>query len=165
MSRLSLATVFGTFILLATILPALGADEKPVAEVRYYLGESRMMTPDGKLLRTSLSLVKRVLSQADSRIEEHVLSVGDKDAKAFVVVMAVKGKKFTVTERSKTFTGAGELQGEAWKWKGWKSVTKLAGGAGMVTSEDKLTDQGCRRRSATPDPTGRSVCCSRSRSS
>ena len=32
--------------------------------------------------------------------------------------------------------------GEAWKWKEWKSVTKLAGGAGTVTSEDKLTDQG-----------------------
>ena len=42
--------------------------------------------------------MKRVVNQADSRIEEHVLSVGDKETKAFVVVMAVKGKKFTVTE-------------------------------------------------------------------
>ena len=34
------------------------------------------------------------------------------------------------------------MTGEAWLWTRWKSVTKLAGGAGTVTSEDKLTERG-----------------------
>jgi hypothetical protein len=37
--------------------------------------------------------VKRLVNQADSRIEEHVLSIGEKDKK-FVVVMEVAGSKF-----------------------------------------------------------------------
>jgi hypothetical protein len=111
-------------------------------ETSYYLGESKMTTPDGKLIRTSLSLVKRVVNKKESRIEEHLLSVSEKDSKAFVVTLAVKDSKFTVSEGSGAFAGEGELIGEAWRWKEWKSVTKLAGGAGTVTSEDKLTDRG-----------------------
>ena len=130
MSRCSRTALFAVLLSLATVPRAEAADERPAAESRYFLGESKMMTPDGKLVRTSLSLVRRVVNQADSRIEEHVLSVGDKETKAFVVVMAVKGRKFTVTERSESFSGEGELEGDAWKWKEWKSVTKLAGGRG-----------------------------------
>jgi hypothetical protein len=118
------------------------AAEPTEQETTYYLGESRMMSPDGKIIRTSLSLVKRVVSKKDSRIEEHVLSVGEKDSKAFVATLAVKDAKFSVSEKSGSFTGDGELVGEAWKWTAWKSVTKLAGGAGTVTSEDKLTERG-----------------------
>jgi len=142
MSNNSAAVVFGTFLSLTTMCSVSRAEDKPAVEASYFLGESKMSTPDGKLVRTSLSLVKRLVNQSDSRIEEHVLSINEKDVKAFVVVLEVKGKKFTVTERSNSFTGEGELVGDAWKWKEWKSVTKLTGGAGTVTSEDKLTDQG-----------------------
>lgn len=118
------------------------AAEPMEVETSYYLGESKMTTPDGKLLRTSLSLVKRVVNKKESRIEEHVMTVTERDSRAFVAIFAVKDSKFTVTEKSESFTGEGELIGEAWKWKEWKSVTKLPGGAGTVTSEDKLTDRG-----------------------
>ena len=118
------------------------AAEPMKVETTYYLGESKMATPDGKLIRTSLSLVKRVVNKKESRIEEHVLSVGEMESKAFVVTMDVKGSKFTMSEKSGSFTGDGELMGEAWRWTEWKSVTKLAGGAGTVTSEDKLTERG-----------------------
>jgi hypothetical protein len=121
-------------------LAAAYADDKPAGEATYYFGESKMTTPDGKPIRTSLSLVKRVVNPNESRIEEHVLTITDRESKAFVVVMEVKGKKFTMTERSNAFTGDGELVGEAWKWKEWKSTSKVGGGT--VTSEDKLTDQG-----------------------
>jgi hypothetical protein len=111
-------------------------------ETTYYLGESKMTTPDGRLIRTSLSLVKRVVNKEERRIEEHVLSISEKDSKLFTVTMSVKDSEFTISEQSGSFTGEGELIGEAWKWTEWKSVTKLAGGAGTVTSEDKLTDRG-----------------------
>jgi hypothetical protein len=125
----------------------LAQDKSP--QVEYFLGESRMMTPAGKPFRTTLSLVKRVVNQADSKIEEHVLSIDENNAtKAFVVVMEVKGSKFTMTEKSKAFTGEGELIGEAWKWKEWRSVSKLPGGAGTLTSEDKLTERGLSAKKA-----------------
>jgi hypothetical protein len=127
---------------LAAILPTALAGDKPAVEASYFLGESKMTTPDGKPIRSSLSLVKRLVNQTDSRIEEHVLSINERDTRAFVVVQEVKGHKFTMTERSNAFSGEGELVGEAWKWKEWKSVSKLAGGAGTVTSEDKISDQG-----------------------
>ena len=142
MSRISLIAVSVVGFALAAGGQVLSAAEPTEAETTYYLGESKMTTPDGKLIRTSLSLVKRVVNKKDSRIEEHVLSVGEKESKAFVVAMAVKGPKFTVSEKSGAFSGDGELVGEAWKWTEWKSVTKLAGGAGTVTSDDKLTERG-----------------------
>jgi hypothetical protein len=134
--------MLGTLLPLATILPIAVAQDKAAVEASYFLGESKMTTPDGKPIRTSLSLAKRLVNKADSRIEEHVLSINERDTRAFVVVQEVKGNKFTMTERSNAFSGEGELVGEAWKWKEWKSVAKLAGGAGTVTSEDKITDQG-----------------------
>jgi hypothetical protein len=137
------AVLFGGFLTLAAGGPASRDGDKPAPEVTYFLGESKMTTPEGRLLRTTLSLVKRVVNQADSRIEEYVLSIDERDAaKAFVVVMEVKGTKYTLTERSNSFTGEGDLVGEAWKWKEWKSVARLAGGAGTVISEDKLTEHG-----------------------
>jgi hypothetical protein len=134
--------MLGALLPLATILPTALAEDKPAVEASYFFGESKMTTPDGKPIRTSLSLVKRVVNQPDSRIEEHVLSINERDTKAFVVLMEVKGNKFTLTERSNAFSGEGELFGEAWKWKEWKSVTKLRGGAGTITSEDKISDPG-----------------------
>src|SRR5437763_14984934 len=72
--------------------PASAAD-KPAVEAGYFLGESKMTTPDGKHARTSLSLVKRVVNQTDSRIEEYVLTIGEKDSKEFVAIQEVKGNK------------------------------------------------------------------------
>ena len=141
MSRTWFVAVYAVFVVTMAGRSSSAAEPTEV-ETSYYLGESKMTTPDGKLIRTSLSLVKRVVNPKESRIEEHVLSVTEKDSKAFVVTLAVKGSRFTVSEKSAAFTGEGELFGEPWKWKEWKSVTKLAGGAGTVTSEDKLTDRG-----------------------
>src|SRR5262249_21119969 len=148
MSRRCLLAVCAVGMTLTVGDGLLHAAEPMQVETSYYLGESKMTTPDGKLIRTSLSLVKRVVNEKESRIEEHVLSVGEKDSKAFVVTLEVKGSKFTVSERSGSFTGDGELVGEAWKWTEWKSVTKLAGGAVTVTSEDKLTERGLSAKKA-----------------
>jgi hypothetical protein len=120
----------------------LRADDPPTVTTQYFLGESKMLSPDGKVVRTTISLVKRVLKPSENKIEEHVLSTDEKTpAKAFVVVFAVTGNKFTLTDDSKVFSGGGELKGDAWKWTAWKSTTQLPGGA-TVVSEDKLTDHG-----------------------
>ena len=156
MSRSWLVAAYAAFVVLMGGRSSAAAEPMEV-ETSYYLGESKMTTPDGKLIRTSLSLVKRVVNKKESRIEEHVLSVSDKDSKAFVVTLEVKGSRFTVSERSKSFTGEGELVGEAWKWKEWKSVTRLAGGAGTVTSEDKITDRGLTAKKSFAGADGKIV--------
>src|SRR5437660_88438 len=102
------------------------ADDKPETTTQYFLGESKMVTPEGRAIKTSLALVKRVLKPAENKIEEHVLSIDEKSpAKSFVVVLTVTGNKFTLTDDSKTFTGDGNLKGNAWKWTEWKSTSKL----------------------------------------
>ena len=119
------------------------ADEKPAIQTEYYLGESKMTTPTGQLIRTSLSLVKRILNKTENRIEEHVMTIDEKGPpRSFVVTMDVRGAKCTLSEKSKSFEGEGELFGDAWAWKGWKTATRMAGGMGTVVSEDKLTDRG-----------------------
>lgn len=157
MNRCYSAVVMAALLSVLTVGQTCLADDKPGVETQFYLGESKMTTPDGKLVRTSLSLVKRVLNPAQNRIEEHVLSIGEKEAKAFVVLMEVKGKTFTMTERSQSFTGAGELVGEAWKWNEWKSVSKLPGGAGTTTSEDRLTEKGLSAKKTYAGPDGKVV--------
>jgi hypothetical protein len=109
-------------------------------ESTYYLGESKMTTADGKPIRSSISLVKRVVDKDASQIVEHVLTINEKESKAFVTTLVVKGSRFTISEQSGSFTGEGELMGEPWRWKEWKSVTKITGGSGTVISEDKLTE-------------------------
>lgn len=154
MSRCYPIVVWVAGLILAVGDCRLRAAEPAETETAYYLGESKMTTADGKPVRTSLSLVKRVVKRKDGRIEEHVLSLGEKESKAFVVTLEVKDTKFTVSEKSGAFSGSGELVGEAWKWAEWKSVTKLAGGAGTVTSEDKLTDRGLSARKTFTDKAG-----------
>jgi hypothetical protein len=69
--------------------------------------------------------------------------------------MEVKGKTFTMTEKGKAFSGEGELVGDPWKWKEWKSTAKLAGGAGTITSEDKVTEKGLTARKVFTGPDGK----------
>ena len=137
------ACPFAITFFFAIITSASFVDEKPTVQIEYYLGESKMMTLDGKLIRTSLSLVKRVLNRDENKIEEHVMSIDEKaPARTFIVLFQVKGSKCTMSEQSKSFEGEGELFGDAWAWKGWKTTSKLAGGMGTVVSEDKLTERG-----------------------
>jgi hypothetical protein len=151
------AVIFGALLQLATVFPTALAGDQAAVETSYFFGESKMTTPEGKLFRTSLSLVKRVVNRTDSRIEEHVLSITERDTREFVAILEVKGQKFTMTERSKAFSGKGELVGEPWKWKEWKSVAKLAGDTGIVTSEDKVTAQGLAVRKSYAGANGKVI--------
>src|SRR5438309_10164383 len=107
MSRSWLVAACAAFVVIVGGRISAAAEPMEV-ETSYYLGESKMTTPDGKLIRTSVSLVKRLVNKKESRIEEYVLTVSEKDSKAFVATLTVKGSKFTVSEKSESFTGEGE---------------------------------------------------------
>jgi hypothetical protein len=154
MAMTSWANRFATVLMAAWATLSFAAGEPPAPVATCYLGESTMTTPDGKPIRTTLSLVKRVVNEAAGRIEEHVLSVNERNSKAFVVTMEVSGNHYTISEKSGAFTGEGELKGEPWHWKEWKSVTRLADGAGTVTSTDTLTDHGLHAAKTFAGPDG-----------
>ncbi len=112
----------------------------------YYLGETQVKTGDGKPLGNMVSLVKREVIPADSKIIETVLMVSSypgEPTKEFVAVFSVKGETFTMKEQSGAFAGDGELIGKPWAWTAWNSTSKVAGERGVtVVSRDKLNDRG-----------------------
>jgi hypothetical protein len=140
MRRFCSVVVRACLILVAAGSQFASSAEATEPQTAYYLGESKMTTPAGKPIRSSVALVKRIVNKDASQIVEHVLTINEKESKAFVTTLAIKGSRFTIAEQSGSFNGEGELVGEPWNWKEWKSVTKMAGGAGTVTSEDKLTE-------------------------
>lgn len=155
MSRFALLILLSMWTCLSGTA-ALRADEKPAEVTEYYLGESKMSLPSGQVVRTTLSLLKRVSDPRKSTIEEHVLSIdGKTPPKIFVVTFAVKGSTFTVSEKSKSFSGKGELIGDPWKWKAWKSETELPEGMGKVVSEDRVEEKGLSGKKTFTGPDGK----------
>lgn len=106
----------------------------------YFEGTSQIQLPDGRVLPGSAVLAKRTLDQKAGTITEQVISAASRGRPAteFVVNAKVFGSKFTMTEASGAFEGDGTLQGPAWKWTGWTSVSRLKDG-GKVESTDSAT--------------------------
>ncbi|MEO7999961.1 MAG: hypothetical protein ABI852_21090 [Gemmatimonadaceae bacterium] len=116
----------------------LGAQSGPVS--MYFEGTSQIQLPDGRILPGSAVLAKRTLNQKTSTITEQVISAGSRGRPAteFIVTAKVDGSKFTMTEASGAFDGDGTLQGPAWQWTGWTSISRLKEG-GRVESIDSAT--------------------------
>jgi hypothetical protein len=141
-------------LIAATLLAADG----PATKATYYLGESKVMTADGKSLGNMVMLVKRELRPAESRIIETVLMVSsrrDEPIKEYLTVLTVKGSRFTMREQSGAFSGSGELEGNPWEWSGWTSTSKMPGqNGGTIVSRDKLTERGMATSKELSGPDG-----------
>src|SRR5437764_702339 len=94
-------TVLGLAVALSTgalLARPCAAQALPPAQVDYFLGESKVTTPTGKHLGTTVSLVKRDTQPAEGKVYEHVCVLDPKKApKQFVVILEVKGAKFTLS--------------------------------------------------------------------
>ena len=65
-----------------------------------------MGSPTGQPYGASLSLVKRTISPADSRIIEVVISVDSKQpVKEYTTVFTIRGPSFTLKDNEGTFRG------------------------------------------------------------
>ena len=128
------------------LILAMFAVDGPTAKTTYYLGESKVMRPDGLPLGNLVALVKREVKPAESTIVETVLMVSSRPGepvKEYVTTLKVIGSKFTASEKSGGFEGVGELVGKPWEWTGWSSTSKLTGAnGGMVKSTDTLGGRG-----------------------
>jgi len=131
---------------LLLILATLADGPAPAPKPTYYLGESRVMTADGKPLGSLVSLVRREVKPAESKIVETVLMVSSRPGepiKEYVAVFSVAGSTFTVKEQGGAFAGDGDLVGKPWEWTAWNSTSKIPGPyGGTLRSRDRLTERG-----------------------
>ena len=139
-----------SFVVAATGVYA--ADER----VTYFLGEVRMSTPAGRLVATTLSLVRRAVTPDENRIVEVVASLdATKPTKEFTTVFAVQGSRFVMTDAEGTFTGAGEFKGAPWEWSGWSYEVEFTGATqGKLKGEDVLNADGLTARKSFMTPDG-----------
>ena len=70
-----------------------------------FIPKCRRKTLYGELRRHLGDVFRKLAQQKESRIEEYVLTVSEKDSKAFVATLAVKGSKFTVSEKEVSDAG------------------------------------------------------------
>ncbi|MEP7083461.1 MAG: hypothetical protein ABI854_01895 [Betaproteobacteria bacterium] len=128
------------------------ADER----VTYFLGEVRMSTPAGRLVATTLSLVRRALTPDENRMVEVVASIDStKPTKEFTTVFEVQGSRFVMKDAEGAFTGAGELKGAPWEWTGWSYEVEFTGATpGKLKGDDVLNGDGLTARKSFMTPDG-----------
>ncbi|MEO7761780.1 MAG: hypothetical protein ABIS68_07700 [Casimicrobiaceae bacterium] len=133
----------------------------PVDQESYLFGEVRTLTPDNRLLTTTLSLVRRVLKPSENRIVEIVETIeAGKPVREFTTVFEIAGAKFTIKDQEGTFSGHGELVGKPWEWTGWNYEVEMLGPRkGRLKGEDVLGPTGLsvRKSFITPDGTTRAL--------
>src|SRR4051812_21392320 len=87
----------------------------PATAYEWYQGKAEIFDATGQLLGTSEAMCRRRLFPAQSLIIEQAINFGkDGKAREFVTVFNVSGEKFRMAEANGSFTGGGELEGEAW---------------------------------------------------
>lgn len=104
-------------------------------ETRYYYGDVKFFSIEGKLSGETVSLVKRVLDPEHNKIMETVLQPGEKPGQAaqeYVVEMVRETDNVFKTNGSP----AGYLKffGKEWEWTSWDYSIPLEGGASLLGS-------------------------------
>ena len=122
----------------------------------YYKGAVTVHLADGRALPGGTTFVKRTLDPAKGTITELVVQAASRPKekpREFVVTMKVEGAHFTMTERSRAFTGEGELVGAPWAWTEWSSRSVLPDG-NTVESHDTLIGTGLQTEKKMKNPQG-----------
>jgi hypothetical protein len=136
-------TMLPIFALIIATITADGPEPAPVARASYYLGESKVFSPAGRPLGNLVTLTKREIYPAESKIVETVLTLSSnprEPSREFVAVSVIEGPTFKLREKSGAFSGSGELTGKAWAWHSWTTNERTQ--TAVVRSETQVTDRG-----------------------
>ena len=113
-------------------------------QVRYYVGEAKRSSDDGKSLGSEVFLAKRTVDRDQSTITEQPIIV-DENGKVteWTIRFTVKEDgTFTIEDDTKRMKGTGKLFGPAWKWTYFKATYKV-GDEVEIQDENFLSDESC----------------------
>ena len=126
------------------IVPLAAQAAEPVHEVTYFSGSTMVRLQDGRNVVASDSWVCRTVDQASNTITEQLITIDHRPnvpAREFIVTFHVtEDGTFTMQERKKAFVGAGYLQGPAWHWTAWHSLSLLPDGAYVDSKDQRVSD-------------------------
>lgn len=110
---------------------AAGCGDDPADQTRtyYYKGTNTTRSPDGQVIGTGETLLRRVFDGPNSQIFEHVITKDAQGIQENTLTFAVTGATFK--EDTTGFTGS--LTGEPWEWTAWTARGTLPNGL-MVES-------------------------------
>lgn len=132
-----------SFCLSAILLLCSSAESAQPPKTTYYLIESTMQIPEGRMLPASVALVKRVVDPDKGTIEESVLSLrGSAPAQEFVTIIKPQGNTAKISCANCEFAGEGEFTGEAWAWSGFKFKTRIPTLGQTIEGEDRFSPDG-----------------------
>jgi|SRR5215467_14121077 len=123
-------------------------------EKLYYVGESKMSDPSGRVYGSQVILLEKVLDPDHSIwVERAVVVKPDGKAEEFTMNHRVSGSTFTLDDTKGTVKGTGTLFGPAWKWTYWKGAFEATNGA-RIEDENFMADPNvlvARKRISAPD--------------
>lgn len=116
---------------LGSMAAGCGDDPADLTRTYYYKGTNTTRSPDGQVMGTGETLLRRVFDGPNSQIIEHVIT---RDAQQGLqentLTFAVTGATFK--ENTVGFTG--DLKGEPWEWTEWTSRGTLPNGLSVEST-------------------------------
>ena len=104
----------------------------------YYEGTSTALLPTGRSVPNGVILARRTVDPSVGTIVEQVVSDDHRRPPAeHVIEMRVQGSSFTMRMDGSSL-GVGTLDGDPWRWRAWRSTSRLPGGL-RVESVDTLS--------------------------
>ena len=143
----ALVAVFST-----VLLPGIcfGADVQKL----YYVGESKLSDPSGKVYGSQVILLEKVLDPDKSLfVERAVVVKPDGKPEEFIMNHRVTGNTFTLDDAKGTVKGSGTLFGPAWKWTYFKGTFEVTNGV-RIEDENFMADPSvlvARKKLTGPD--------------
>src|SRR5215468_9925254 len=99
-------------------------------EKLYYVGESKLSDPSGKVYGSQVILLEKVLDPDNNLFVERAIVVKpDGTAEEFTMNHRVTGNTFTLDDTKGMVKGSGTLFGPAWKWTYFKGTFEATNGA------------------------------------
>ena len=143
----ALVAVFST-----VLLPGIcfGADVQKL----YYVGESKLSDPSGKVYGSQVIVLEKVLDPDNSVFVERAIVVKpDGKAEEFTMNHRVTGNTFTLDDPKGMVKGSGTVFGPPWKWTYFKGSFEATNGV-RIEDENFMADPSvlvARKKISGPD--------------
>jgi hypothetical protein len=139
-------------IFFAILLPGISFGTE--VEKLYYVGESKLSAPSGKVYGSQVILLEKILDPDKSLFVERAIVVKpDGKPEEFIMNHRVTGNTFTLDDAKGTVKGSGTLFGPAWKWTYFKGTFEVTNGV-RIEDENFLADPSvlvARKKITGPD--------------